>query len=118
MKSINSKQSIWQSFDIEVTSFNYSKSQKNGLMGYANVYVSELDIALKSIPVFNNKGDISVSSPANPPSPENNNTWYKIMDFYSKHDQQVFEKKVLEAFAKYCRENDIPLDLGSGMLHA
>jgi len=116
MKKQDNKQSIWQTFDIEVTKFNPSKTKKNGLMGYATVYVGGLEIELKNIGVFNTNGHIAISPPTIPLDPETNTSWFRIMDFYNKHDQIIFEKKVLEALPIYCKEHNIPLDLGSGIL--
>jgi hypothetical protein len=89
---------------------------KNGLLGYISVYVDALDIEFKNMPVFNNDGAISINAPSLPPNPETYNKWFEIWEFYNKHDQLVFEKKVLEAFETYCKERSIPLDFGSGIM--
>jgi len=54
----NSKQRLWTTFDFEVTNFNRSKAQKNGLMGYATVHVRQLNALFKNIGVFNKDGKI------------------------------------------------------------
>jgi len=112
----NNRQSAWQTGNVKVTRFNHSKTKKNGLMGFACAYVDSLDVEIKNIPVFNNNGKISISPPAIPPCPETNNMWFRIIDFYSKHDQLIFEKKVLEALSVYLKENNMTCDLGSGVL--
>ena len=117
MKKQNNNRSLWGSFDVEVTRFNPSKTKKNHLIGYAYVYVDEINIELKNIAIFNNNGHLSIGTPSIPPCPETNNMWFPLFVFYNKHDQIIFEKKVLEALSIYCGEHNIPLDLGSGILH-
>jgi hypothetical protein len=59
---------------------------------------------------------ISITPPSISPSLETYNQWIPIWTFYNRHDQIAFDKKVLEAFSKYCGENEIHVDLGSGIL--
>ncbi len=105
MKKTNnhSRQSPWESFDVEVTGFH--RCQKNGLQGYATAHIKELGMEIRNIAVFKKNGKASIALPSIPPSAENGNRWFKIIDFYDKRDVMIFEKKILEALDAFFKEN-------------
>ena len=112
----NTKQRLWATFDFEVTNFNRSKTQKNGLLGYATIRVAQLNTLFKNIGVFVKDGRISVAPPTMSPCPENNHTWSQIMVFYDDRDFKMFQKKVLDALKIYSQEEGEEIDLGQGIL--
>lgn len=110
------KQRVWATFDFEVTNFNRSKAQKNGLMGYVTVRVSQLNTLFKNIGVFTKDGKISITPPSMSPCQETNYTFVPIMSFYDDRDLKIFQNKVIEALKIYSQEEGEEIDLGSGVL--
>ena len=113
----NNRQSVWKTFDVRVTYFNDSKSKKSNLMGYANVEIAQLNIEIKSVSVYNNAGNLSITLPAIPDSQGPKTTWYKIFEFYDKRDYRIFETKILDALEAYFKtRNTNIMDHDAGIL--
>jgi hypothetical protein len=112
----NNRQSQWGTFDITVTKFKNYKS-KNNLIGYTEVEVAQLNVEIRNISVYNNNGTLSVGLPSIPISQEPNPTYFKIIEFYDKRDQKLFENKVVEALQDYFKAHNMnPADPDSGIL--
>jgi len=112
----NNRQSVWGTFDIMVTTFNEYKS-KNNLIGYAHVEIVQLNVQLKNISVYNNKGTLSIALPGIPQDQGPKPTYFKIFEFYDRRDQHIFENKVVEALVAYFKARNMNhLDPNSGIL--
>jgi hypothetical protein len=115
----NNRQSVWDTFDVTVTGFNDSEPEKSKLIGYASVEIGQLNIEIKSISVYNNNGQLSITLPAIPKGQKPNTIWYKIFEFYDKRDYRIFENKILDGLQAYFREHSMnPADPDSGILLA
>jgi len=94
------RQSIWDTFNIRVTSF--APHCNNTLKGYVTVEIEGLDLEISNIGIHKKGSQEWITLPAIPQiKDDGSRNWFQTMEFCDKRDLRTFGDKVLKAYKMF-----------------